>query len=204
MTLATKNGSLIVKDGKVAENCGCCGGWWCYDGYGACCFGNPVSVVVSLSAFVECIVSSERRSIPAESQTAVASNSFGVPAQDAWTHQVGRPASGSTEGRSVRLRLAESQSAMQFTVLISGILVPGSFTFPCGTASASGIFCAVQKQPTEAKPCTEVTDARRWDWIIGKSFSSYLGGEIFNGGPGTSYNSYKTFCKLDILGVVYS
>jgi len=32
MTLATKNGSLIVKDGKVAENCNCCGDWWCYDG----------------------------------------------------------------------------------------------------------------------------------------------------------------------------
>jgi hypothetical protein len=29
MTLATKNGSLIVKDGKIAENCGCCGGWYC-------------------------------------------------------------------------------------------------------------------------------------------------------------------------------
>ncbi len=29
MTLATKNGSLIVKDGQIAENCGCCGGWYC-------------------------------------------------------------------------------------------------------------------------------------------------------------------------------
>jgi len=26
MTIATKNGSIIVKDGKLAENCGCCGG----------------------------------------------------------------------------------------------------------------------------------------------------------------------------------
>jgi len=30
MTLATKNGSLIVKDGQIAEDCGCCGGWYCY------------------------------------------------------------------------------------------------------------------------------------------------------------------------------
>jgi hypothetical protein len=30
MPLATKNGSLIVKDGKLAEDCGCCGGWYCY------------------------------------------------------------------------------------------------------------------------------------------------------------------------------
>ncbi|NDD55938.1 hypothetical protein EBZ39_19080, partial [bacterium] len=29
MTIATKIGSLIVKDGKLAENCGCCGGWTC-------------------------------------------------------------------------------------------------------------------------------------------------------------------------------
>jgi hypothetical protein len=31
MPLATKNGSLIVKDGKIAESCGCCGGWYCYN-----------------------------------------------------------------------------------------------------------------------------------------------------------------------------
>lgn len=27
--LAAKNNALIVKDGKIAENCGCCGGWYC-------------------------------------------------------------------------------------------------------------------------------------------------------------------------------
>lgn len=38
MTIATKNGAIIVKDGKLAENCECCGGWYCVvtDG-GACC-----------------------------------------------------------------------------------------------------------------------------------------------------------------------
>lgn len=30
MPLATKNGSLIVKSGSLAENCNCCGGWYCY------------------------------------------------------------------------------------------------------------------------------------------------------------------------------
>jgi hypothetical protein len=29
MPLATKNGAIIVKDGLLAENCGCCGGWYC-------------------------------------------------------------------------------------------------------------------------------------------------------------------------------
>lgn len=29
MPLATKNGAVIVKDGLLAENCGCCGGWYC-------------------------------------------------------------------------------------------------------------------------------------------------------------------------------
>ena len=35
MPLATKNGAIIVKDGLLAESCGCCGGWYCY--------GNPCS-----------------------------------------------------------------------------------------------------------------------------------------------------------------
>jgi hypothetical protein len=30
MPLATKNNAIIVKDGKLAENCGCCGDWYCY------------------------------------------------------------------------------------------------------------------------------------------------------------------------------
>lgn len=29
--IATKNGSVVVKDGSVAENCNCCVGWYCYD-----------------------------------------------------------------------------------------------------------------------------------------------------------------------------
>jgi hypothetical protein len=46
MTLATKNGSLIVKDGKIAENCGCCGGdgWYCYN---PACPQTPVVLTIS-------------------------------------------------------------------------------------------------------------------------------------------------------------
>jgi hypothetical protein len=45
MTLATKNGSLIVTDGKIAENCGCCGdGWYCY---GPACPQTPVVLTIS-------------------------------------------------------------------------------------------------------------------------------------------------------------
>ena len=45
MPLATKNGAIIVKDGNLAENCGCCGEWYCFvkDG-GACCDGTTCSV----------------------------------------------------------------------------------------------------------------------------------------------------------------
>ena len=47
MPLATKNGSLIVKSGSLAENCNCCaGGWYCY----SCDCGKP-SVTVTLSNF---------------------------------------------------------------------------------------------------------------------------------------------------------
>jgi hypothetical protein len=30
MPIATKNNQIIVKDGSVAADCGCCGGWNCY------------------------------------------------------------------------------------------------------------------------------------------------------------------------------
>ena len=49
MTLATKNGSLIVKDGKIAENCDCCGGWYCCAGVSLCPDMLRVSVSISAS-----------------------------------------------------------------------------------------------------------------------------------------------------------
>lgn len=42
MSIATKNGSVIVKSGSVAEGCGCCGGWQCY---------KPTSCITFLSDF---------------------------------------------------------------------------------------------------------------------------------------------------------
>lgn len=47
MTLATKNGSIIVKDGALAENCGCCGGWYCCAD--TSCLTDWGSVAVTLS-----------------------------------------------------------------------------------------------------------------------------------------------------------
>jgi hypothetical protein len=51
MTLATQNGSLIVKDGKLAENCECCGGWYC-------CF-SPACVADSITGVVVTITASD-------------------------------------------------------------------------------------------------------------------------------------------------
>ena len=49
MPLATKNGSLIVKSGSLAENCNCCSsGWYCYGGCG-CSDQRPSSISASLS-----------------------------------------------------------------------------------------------------------------------------------------------------------
>ena len=36
MPLATKNNAIILKDGKLAENCGCCGGWYCCAAIAGC------------------------------------------------------------------------------------------------------------------------------------------------------------------------
>jgi hypothetical protein len=49
MTLATKNGSLIVKDGRLAENCGCCGGWWCYLDPSETCCGTFGSLILQMN-----------------------------------------------------------------------------------------------------------------------------------------------------------
>jgi hypothetical protein len=49
MPLATKNGSLIVKDGLLAENCGCCGGWYCCPA-SSCLRDQIRSIVVTITA----------------------------------------------------------------------------------------------------------------------------------------------------------
>jgi len=48
MPIATKNNAIIVKDGKLAEDCGCCG-WYCCSGAALCPETLSVSVVVSAS-----------------------------------------------------------------------------------------------------------------------------------------------------------
>jgi len=46
MTIATKSGSLIVKDGNFAESCGCCVGWRCF--YCSCQNSLPSRLNVTL------------------------------------------------------------------------------------------------------------------------------------------------------------
>jgi hypothetical protein len=48
MPLATKNNAIIVKDGLLAENCGCCGGWYCCAD--KACLAKPSSVTLSVVA----------------------------------------------------------------------------------------------------------------------------------------------------------
>jgi hypothetical protein len=47
MPLAIKNNALILKDGKIAESCNCCGGWYCD--------GLQFSVTASVSGFGETV-----------------------------------------------------------------------------------------------------------------------------------------------------
>jgi hypothetical protein len=46
MPIATKNNAIIIKDGKLAENCNCCGGWYCYDSRCSC----PTSTITGITA----------------------------------------------------------------------------------------------------------------------------------------------------------
>jgi hypothetical protein len=61
MPLATKNNAIIVKDGLLAENCGCCGGWYCYDGAAAgkcfCVCEDPLKALPNVLLF-SCVVQS--------------------------------------------------------------------------------------------------------------------------------------------------
>lgn len=58
MPLATKNNALIVKDGKVAESCGCCRGWYCYQSCattvcGPCGYSKPMPQSLNVSVFFD-------------------------------------------------------------------------------------------------------------------------------------------------------
>jgi hypothetical protein len=55
MTLALKNGAVIVKDGKLAEDCGCCGDWYCdldptMNPDIPCCSTQALSMTISCTA----------------------------------------------------------------------------------------------------------------------------------------------------------
>lgn len=47
--IATKNGSLVIKDGKLAEDCGCCGSKW-YCCASSCAVAEPSAVEVKIEA----------------------------------------------------------------------------------------------------------------------------------------------------------
>jgi len=50
MPLATKNNAIILKDGKLAQDCGCCGGWYCYKQCDSCKSGKiPAYVRTSIT-----------------------------------------------------------------------------------------------------------------------------------------------------------
>lgn len=48
MSIATKNGSVIVKDGSIGTECGCCGEWYCCTDLYGC--PTPPKVTVAISA----------------------------------------------------------------------------------------------------------------------------------------------------------
>jgi len=45
--IATRDGAVIFKDGAAAENCDCCGGWYCYDSVCDCPSISSISVTMT-------------------------------------------------------------------------------------------------------------------------------------------------------------
>jgi hypothetical protein len=52
MSLATKNNALIVKDGNIAENCACCGGWYCYESDCPCRYSGTLPSTLKMTIAV--------------------------------------------------------------------------------------------------------------------------------------------------------
>lgn len=51
MNIATRNGAIITKDGKLGTDCACCGGWYCYSaGCGTCPCNYAKTLPGTLSA----------------------------------------------------------------------------------------------------------------------------------------------------------
>jgi len=89
MTIATKNGSIIVKDGKLAENCACCGGTCqaqCPCGFG-CDTPLPNQIEIDISGLTYSTIGFDgsfrfRRSLAHFNGTYVLCKSDGTPSTD--------------------------------------------------------------------------------------------------------------------------
>jgi len=87
MTIATKNGSIIVKDGKLAENCACCGGTCqaqCPCGFG-CDTPLPNQIEIDISGLTFANIGFDvpfRRSLAHFNGTYVLCKSDGTPSTD--------------------------------------------------------------------------------------------------------------------------
>jgi hypothetical protein len=139
MTIATQSGGLIVKDGKLAENCGCCGGWHCYPDTNPCpCFyakAMPNALNAQLdftlsntiygaamgnfaAATIQCT-----RLTPAQASTISGAYSlsrrviFGQPSCDY---------SYSSENLTIQVRVGQSCNFGEYTVSLTGL----AFTVP--------------------------------------------------------------------------
>jgi hypothetical protein len=100
MPLATKNNAIIIKDGKLAENCDCCGGWYCdVSGGGACCEDGPAGSPATCSIKPSCECEGAGKSFKGVGTTC-ASN----PCVCSCTARVSVPVSITVECRVVRPR----------------------------------------------------------------------------------------------------
>jgi hypothetical protein len=132
MPLATKNGSLIVKDGQLAENCGCCGGWYCCSNIAdACVVAQGIeSISVSIAG------GSDRKLVRQES-TPVCYQGFGTPgtAYGRWlgitptSHYVGAFALSKVSDTRWSYQYPADQAGCYASLVLDIIWPPGQGTY---------------------------------------------------------------------------
>jgi hypothetical protein len=140
MPLATKNNAIIIKDGKLAENCDCCGGWYCC--VDQRCISSSISAVTAVLVGTDRLrklqyVSETNPSISRWYTLGVAgsalSGSFSLQKQSdgSWTYLY--PARNSGCQDSLRLTVNDAQGGISATGSVSLALTTTSMIHTSST-----------------------------------------------------------------------
>jgi len=212
MTIATKSGGLIVKDGKLAENCNCCATWNCYQSCSTlvcepCGYSKPMPSSLNVSVNFDI------------SSTIYLGNRGGTIAGTRWwpvrvtpadflsasrTFQIARGTQctySGTNGSGFISHTVEANISSDGT-LYQGITWDGTL---CGTCFRRPVFIqlvlrATGTQPTSVTQPTFSTPSTGWSNAASNEYGT---DSFFNSGPALAGDSLSGGATETISGVTY-